>query len=186
MEANITEFNHSDYSHYDDTTEEIFSDPDKYVRELWNLILLTYGDQCVISVMKASQIRPTFFRFVKQFTRILNETYDRFTLELSLYDKEKDSLMNRLKQISTSQSSGTNKHKVNDTPQNYGNNASDEYQTDYYLSNFEKTEDEASVTTESEADPTTIMSRLNEISSLYRDLMRDWSLEFRVLFWPHG
>lgn len=104
----------------------------------------------------------------KFYSKLLN-TYNYYMPILTVYANNKDNLLSQVK----SQSSSTRKY--NDTPQ--GDTSSGTYETDSYLTNLTRNE------SESVSDYDTIMGRINEIQSAYKNVEREWLDEIRGLFY---
>lgn len=98
---------------------------------------------------------------MEKFIGVLRRTYNKYTKLISLYDAEKDNLMNNI--------SSTNVARFNDTPQNGG-----DYSSDTYTTNITKQEQSTEGATK--------ITRLEEIRQGYDDLYVAWANEFNKLF----
>lgn len=108
-------------------------------------------------------------KFLKKFSMTYNYTSDRYLTLLDLYETQKRNLMSKL----SNTSSNSTTHRVNDTPQNGGNFYDDEHTSVY---------EQTTISTNNAIDPTTVMSRLDEIQNKYTNVIKDWANEFNCLF----
>lgn len=106
-----------------------------------------------------------FIGWKRRLFSILVSTYEKYYTLLKIYNDNINKLMDKVKIIT----SGNN--RFNDTPQNGGLFADDDHTT---------TITENTQTTES--DNATIMERIREIQNNIRDVMDDWTNEFKILF----
>jgi len=98
--------------------------------------------------------------FTRRFIAQLNLTYERYSKLIELYEANKSDLLNELTTETIS--------RFNDTPQDGGLYADDEYTTN--------------VTQSSSKTNVSILSRLAELDDTIRNLYTDWSNEFRKVF----
>ena len=117
------------------------------------------------------EINKIKINFVKKVVYTYNFTSDRYLTLLDLYETQKRNLMSKL----SNTSSNSTTHRVNDTPQNGGNFYDDEHTSVY---------EQTTISTNNTIDPTTVMSRLNEIQDKYANVIKDWVEEFNSLFIP--
>lgn len=110
-------------------------------------------------------------KFLRKFSITYNYTSDRYLTLLNLYTSQKNNLMSKL----SNTSSNSTTHRVNDTPQNGGNFYDDEHTSVY---------EQTTISTNNAIDPTTVMSRLDEIQDKYANVIKDWVEEFNSLFIP--
>lgn len=139
--------------------------------ELWTYLSDRYFEYlCFIQDDKDVIDTTEFKKFIRKYISIYNLTKERYIILLNLYSSNASKLMDRVKSKTTS----SGKHIFNDTPQttNVSLDSSD------YATNLNYGED----TVESENDLNTVMSRIDEITSSYRNLMREWANEFSGLF----
>ena len=149
--------------------------------ELWKSIYFRYYDMFVffidyhklgISIDEAlgkktwiKYVSDDFRDFLMRFLSIVSQTRNRYETLIGEYDKQKSSLMDRLK------TSSTTKSRFNDVPQEKL-----EYQSDDYATNASIGE------SESFTDTTTPILRLKEIEINYSNIIKDWTSEFEGLF----
>ena len=107
--------------------------------------------------------------FLRKFSYTYVNTSDRYLTLLDLYETQKRNLMSKL----SNTSSNSTTHRVNDTPQNGGNFYDDEHTSVY---------EQTTISTNNAIDPTTVMSRLDEIQNKYMNVIKDWAKEFNCLF----
>ena len=110
-----------------------------------------------------------FYLTLASFIRILNETAPRYVPLYEAFNKQATDLLARLKNITGSVS------KFNDTPQ-------DPYSTTQDFSDDPYTTNVTRVTAETEIDPASLASRLDEIYRFMHKILKDWSREFEGLF----
>lgn len=103
---------------------------------------------------------------------IIMNTYDRYASILDAYSNAKSSLMNKLQDVSSGVS------RYNDTPQN--EEANDEFEGDAHVTNLTKFENQM------ERDVMTPVARLDELTRLYNNIIKDWTNEFQSLFISEG
>ena len=89
-------------------------------------------------------------------------TQDKYLVLLNYYGTNKNNLLNVVKQEQI--------HQYNDTPQNYG-----DYSSESHMSSYDK------MTINNDFD--TLMARLAEVQSKFRNLVKDWANEFKSLFY---
>lgn len=89
-------------------------------------------------------------------------TQERFILLLNFYANNKNNLLEAVKNEQT--------HQYNDTPQNYGT-----YTSETHMSSYDK------MIINNDFD--TLMGRLDEIQSKFRNLIKEWANEFKSLFY---
>lgn len=156
---------------------------DTYITELFKRIYLRYADWVIFEYNEdIDNLETRWNKWLEIFTSLFISTKDRYEQLLSLYDSERNALLNPLKVIREASSSTTNKNRFNDTPQ--VSNSSGELEEDKYISQFSKGENEGRSSESTETDPATIMSRLDEIERCYRNVWKDWTDEFKSLFVP--
>jgi hypothetical protein len=139
--------------------------------EVWTYLSNRYFEYLCFMQNEENVINTTEFKkFIRKYISIFNLTKDRYITLLNIYSGNKAKLMDRVKSKTTS----SGKHIFNDTPQttNVSLDSSD------YATNINYGED----TVESENDLNTVMSRIDEITSSYRNLMKEWTNEFAGLF----
>ena len=112
-------------------------------------------------------------RFSRNLMVIYNFTKDKYLGLLKLYEDNKNKLLDKLENVTSSNSS----HRVNDTPQDAGTGHSN-FEDDDHTSLWEGTDNTTTVTN----DPMTIMARIDEIQNRYMNVLRAWCREFNSLF----
>ena len=110
-----------------------------------------------------------YFKWIKKFLSLLDETSTYYLAVLSAYQSSATSLMDDITATSK------NKVKFNDTPQNP--NTSDVYEGDNYITHFTATEGETT------SPLMTKIMRLKEIQDAYKDAMSDWVKAFERIFY---
>ena len=96
-------------------------------------------------------------KMLLRITSYINKTEKKYGLVINLYKENENKLLDKIAVISNT--------KYNDTPQDGGN-----FEDDDHITNATETK--------TESDPDTIIGRLNEIRSKYRDLYNDWLNDF--------
>ena len=104
-----------------------------------------------------TESRDKITRFGEMMMSIMEQSYDRYSTLLKNYADQKANLLNKVEAIT----------RFNDTPQDSGEFADDRHTTHI---------------TTSKNDYDTLMARINEIDRDYRNLLKDWTEEFSVLF----
>lgn len=89
-------------------------------------------------------------------------TQEKYLVLLTYYANNKNNLLNAVQQEQV--------HNYNDTPQNYGVYSSESHMTSY---------DKLTISNDFD----TLMARLAEVQSKFRNLVKDWADEFRSLFY---
>lgn len=107
--------------------------------------------------------------FLNKFIPKYLQTKDRYSTLLSLYENNKNNLLNQLKRV---QEDSTIR---NDTP--VLNVDSNDLSSDQYASDIVKHQ------STSQYDVDTIIGRLDEVTRKYRDVLNDWADEFKGMFW---
>ena len=108
----------------------------------------------------ATEIADNYKAFTADFINVLNLTYERYSKLIELYEANKSDLLNELTTETIS--------RFNDTPQDGGLYADDEYTT-----NVTQSESKTNVS---------ILSRLAELDNTIKNLYTEWSNEFRKVF----
>lgn len=179
-----------------------------YVNELFYNLMNRYLDEYVFALNKLytgvslayneiSGIRD----FFRKLTNIMYYTYDRYANLLSLYQNNANTLLGKLKRITsgTIDNTGTQGmsgstsdiRKDNDTPQGSGD-FSDDTHTSFLSkgtgsSSSTRTDNlKTESSTEEEWDSEYLMDKLKKIQDSFRNVMLDWINEFRILFIEGG
>ena len=116
-----------------------------------------------------SEIEEELSEFFFSITNKLNASAPRYKSLLKLY---KDNANNLLAQI---HSRTTGVSRYNDTPQNFSSGGV-AYEDDEHNTNVTKSEGDVY------SDGLTLMSRLEEVQTKYRNLIEDWAREFKIFF----
>lgn len=103
--------------------------------------------------------------FVSKIINVYMQTQDRYLNLLNIYSTQRANLLNKVKSLTSV--------KYNDTPQNSGDFTSEEFTSNYTIS-------------ESESDVSPLIERIDEISRKYRNLLRERTDEFKGLFLVNG
>ena len=127
-------------------------------------LISIFVDESQVTIT-ASQLKYIWNQFVGMF----NLTAPRYIPLLKSY---KDNETNPIAQV---ESTTTGLNRFNDTPQNEGDFANDEHTTTI-------TQNEVKVT----ADSGSVVERLDALYKNWRSILRDWSNEFRCLFYDGG
>lgn len=152
-------------------TDDYTVPSDSQFDELWTYLSNRYFEYlCFIQDDEDVIDTTEFKKFIRKYISIFNLTKTKYITLLNLYSNNASKLMDRVKSKTTS----SGKHIFNDTPQT--TNVS--LDSDDYATNLKYGED----VVESENDLNTVMSRIDEITSSYRNLMKEWTNEFAGLF----
>ena len=120
-----------------------------------------YINENVTEIRSSSRLTDWKRRFIS----LLIGTYEKYETLYSMYKNNKDKLLDRVKTITKGAS------RFNDTPQDTGL-----FEDDPHTTNI--TQQAA----ESETDVMPLMERIKEIQNNIRDIIDDWTKEFRALF----
>lgn len=162
----------------------------------WQSLLLRYRDEIALITDKVIDDPIESGAGDKLALGILSVyrlTTPRYGILCNLYRTQEQHLLDALKSTtsgethsqSSSNATGGSTSKTNDTPQAAGDWASDPYTSQ--VSRSDNTSSGSSTGTATDerttsTDPATIMARLDEIRTKYRDLLKDWTDEFSGLF----
>lgn len=135
-----------------------------YECSVYKKLISIFVDETQVTIT-ASQLKYIWSQFVGMF----NLTAPRYIPLLKSY---KDNEANPIAQV---ESTTTGLNRFNDTPQNEGDFANDEHTTNI-------TQNEVKVT----ADSGSVVERLDGLYKNWRSVLRDWSNEFRCLFYDGG
>lgn len=135
-----------------------------YECSVYKKLISIFVDETQVTIT-ASQLKYIWNQFVGMF----NLTAPRYIPLLKSY---KDNETNPIAQV---ESTTTGVNRFNDTPQNEGDFDSDEHTTNI-------TQNEVKVT----ADSGSVVERLDALYKNWRSILRDWSNEFRCLFYDGG
>ena len=139
------------------------------IKNLFRLVLNRfYKDYCFSTISSEFSVEKAV-QFMIKFFNVAGMTAPKYTKLLSLYSSNDADLMNPV----SSSTSGVN--RFNDTPQDGGLYDDDDHTTNVTQVNS---------TTLNDLD--TKMGRIKEIEASYRNLLLDWSNEFKPLFIEEG
>ena len=145
------------------TTPETAKD---YIEDLWQLIISRFYDwYCIETVsddLNSLEAYKEYCKFFTKFANIVLVTYDKYAGIIKSFKSIQSDLM---AQVKSSTETG-----YNDTPQNEGS-----YTDSTHRSSYTKVS--------SLVDGATPIERLAEINNKLRNIMLDWSNEFKRLFW---
>lgn len=145
------------------------------IKELWLNIYSRYYDEFigyvnvddlvikeeVFNAQNLDIIQPIIDDFFSRVISILMRTYPKFNMMIKFYKNNESKLLDKIQVVSTGDD------RFNDTPQEAGDFSSDEHTTNITKS-----------TRTTSSDANTLMARLNEIQTQYRNLMADWVSRF--------
>lgn len=135
-----------------------------YECSVYKKLISIFVDETQVTIT-ASQLKYIWSQFVGMF----NLTAPRYIPLLKSYKANEE---NPIAQV---ESTTTGLNRFNDTPQNEGDFANDEHTTNI-------TQNEVKVT----ADSGSVVERLDALYKNWRSVLRDWSNEFRCLFYDGG
>lgn len=135
-----------------------------YECSVYKKLISIFVDESQVTIT-ASQLKYIWNQFVGMF----NLTAPRYIPLLKSYKANEE---NPIAQV---ESTTTGLNRFNDTPQNEGDFANDEHTTNI-------TQNEVKVT----ADSGSVVERLDALYKNWRSILRDWSNEFRCLFYDGG
>lgn len=135
-----------------------------YECSVYKKLISIFVDETQVTIT-ASQLKYIWSQFVGMF----NLTAPRYIPLLKSYKANEE---NPIAQV---ESTTTGLNRFNDTPQNEGDFDSDEHTTNI-------TQNEVKVT----ADSGSVVERLDALYKNWRSVLRDWSNEFRCLFYDGG
>lgn len=137
---------------------------------LWQLIFAKYRNQYIGYSFKPLEeiTNEEFFDMIAPIFERIQETYPKYDVLLTKLADTKD-LFAPLKNTTTSE--GTS--KFNDTPQIAGGFEDDKYASNYTKNNNSQV---------SESDGNTIMARIMEVDSNYKNILENWTKSFYELF----
>lgn len=135
-----------------------------YECSVYKKLISIFVDESQVTIT-ASQLKYIWNQFVGMF----NLTAPRYIPLLESYKANEE---NPIAQV---ESTTTGLNRFNDTPQNEGDFANDEHTTNI-------SQNEVKVT----ADSGSVVERLDALYKNWRSILRDWSNEFRCLFYDGG
>ena len=135
-----------------------------YECSIYKELIGIYEDESQIVISNATK------KYIwSQFIGMFNLTAPRYIPLLESYKANESSPIAKIK------SSTTGVNRFNDTPQDEGDFANDEHTTNISQNNVEV-----------ETDSGSVASRLDELYKNWRSVLRDWTNEFRCLFYDGG
>lgn len=135
-----------------------------YECSIYKELIGIYEDESQIVISNATK------KYIwSQFIGMFNLTAPRYIPLLESYKANESSPIAKIK------SSTTGVNRFNDTPQDEGDFANDEHTTNISQNNVEV-----------ETDSGSVASRLDELYKNWRSILRDWTNEFRCLFYDGG
>ena len=145
------------------TTPEAAKD---YIEDLWQIIIARfYNWSCIETVSADLNSLEAYKEYTRFFTKLANivlMTYDKYAGIIKSFKSIQSDLMAQVK--------STTETGYNDTPQSEGSYGDTTHRSSY-----------TKVT--SLVDGATPIERLNEINNKLKNIMLDWSNEFKRLFW---
>lgn len=165
-----------------------------------NKVFLRYETHICMIVDRNTTIRSECVKFFKKLLKILDYTYERYTILLDLYDSQKSHLMDKLqssrsgsRSLASDQSNSNTQNSTslyNDAPQTsdvIATISGNQYATDLtkgQVSDSGETHSTGSDSfSESEShDTMTIMAKLDEIEKQFSNIWKKWLNEFDELF----
>lgn len=133
-----------------------------YIEDLWQLIIARFHDWYFLETNSNSIDPAEANRALITFANIIVVTYDKYAGIIKSFKSIQSDLM---KQVNSTTETG-----YNDTPQSEGSYGDTTHRSSY-----------TKVT--SLVDGETPIERLNEINNKLKNIMLDWSNEFKRLFW---
>ena len=135
-----------------------------YECSIYKELIGIYEDESQIVISNATK------KYIwSQFIGMFNLTAPRYIPLLESYKANESSPIAKIK------SSTTGVNRFNDTPQDEGDFANDEHTTNISQNNVEV-----------ETDSGSVANRLDELYKNWRSILRDWTNEFRCLFYDGG
>lgn len=135
-----------------------------------SLVSLVYGEykDWYVETSETSLLNDEIVEtFLRKFVNIYASNFDRYKILFDLYQDKKENLLDDLKRV--------NVQKYNDTPQS---ESEDDFSDDEHVSTL--------TTTTSTDQVDTVIKRLDEISRLFEDVLKDWSKKFQKIFWTEA
>jgi len=108
----------------------------------------------------------------------IEKTYTKYDKLLTLYASQSATLMKQIESSSVNVGEIGTLQKRNDTPQNVG-----DYSGDTYATEVNKSDTDTTNTITNKTDKDSPIIRLNEIQTLYRNLLKDWTDEMERCFY---
>lgn len=178
------------------------------ISSLLNKIYFRFKDNyALVSEYSSSELvsNGQFLKFFRTMFNIIDYTYDKYDRMLSIYEANRDHLLDKLQRVYSEESKRTididtensshSKSAGSDTPQTINVSGDIEAINGYFdsfdqaadagTSNSDSTDEYDKDTTES-YDPTTLMARIKEIENDYSNIMFKWIEEFSRLFIEEG
>lgn len=153
------EYDHFNYIEYDTLTSE-YKVKDVCV-EMLNIVFDRFRDSYCVFIDKEEDLTKETFKFINNFSNILRLSFNYYSTLLNAYASKENALLDKI--------SSSSIVRFNDTPQDEGDFANDEHTTSINQS-------------EALTDLNSPIMRLKEIQDSYKNLVEDWSNEFKKLF----
>lgn len=148
--------------------ESFYNENSSYINDVALLLILRYKDYIIFESDKEltdEEKEKELFNFAVKIANIYKMTTSRYGLLLSLYDNNKNKLLDAIKTSSELDS------RFNDTPQDEGT-----FEEATHNTNVSQSKSVSA----NERD--TLIERLNDISNKYRNLLLEWCDEFKGVF----
>lgn len=153
------EYEHFNYIEYDTSSSE-YKVKDVCV-EMLNIVFDRFRDSYCVFIDKEEDLTKETFKFINNFSNILRLSFNYYSTLLNAYASKENALLDKI--------SSNSIVRFNDTPQDEGDFANDEHTTSINQS-------------EALTDLNSPIMRLKEIQDSYKNLLEDWSNEFKKLF----
>lgn len=173
--------------------------------DLLNKLFLRYGEHYAIIIHSEDELNTASKKFFKKVCNVLDYTFEKYDALLTMYAEKKTHLLDKLEKTRSEEKSGeseissesasNSKSAGSDTPQTINVNQ-DIGAIAGYFNRYDQAQDGATSSSEGsnsetiEAtetfDPTTLMSRIDEIQKQYENTMFKWVEEFDRLFIEEG
>ena len=173
---------------WDDEDQFVFLKP--YYLDLINEVLSRYAFEVFTSISRYFNpwdlqmvsldnpvVGEAFYKDFIQLLDYMNRTAPKYSKLLDVYSSAENKLMNRLSTEVYAGASVDGSSRFNDTPQDGGM-----YADDSHTSNITQTKSTTSSNSATTYDDKNIMQRLDEVQTMYRNIMSQWVDEFEKFF----
>lgn len=157
------EYEHFNYIEYD-SSSSAYKVKDVCV-EMLNRLFDRFRDSYCVFITKDEELEKETFKFINNLSNILSMSFNYYSTLINAYKSQENLLLNKIETINSSIT------RFNDTPQDEGDFANDEHTTS--INQFENT---------LSTDLNTPIMRLKEIQDSYKNIVLDWTNEFKKLF----
>lgn len=164
-----------------DTENSSYENANEHVVKMFNVLYGRFYKHAFIKLDHEEIMSTDKGKVVENVINLLSlieQTFPRYKATLDAYSSQAQTLLAKIKSTSGSGSNSTMLNKHNDTPQNVGS-----WDTDTYTTDVNKTTTESQSQIVNETDKDTPIMRLNEIQTLYRNLIKDWTDEMERCFY---